>query len=985
MHPAFSSRKVLIAHVRLRNLGTPSLAFLLCFVFGSSPLFARNTDSGKPLWEPYYIWPRTGAEHISLDGQWEMAYENSPVRRPADLSGISKWLNAQAPDSVQWSLYKAGVLPDPYAHMNSRKYVWVPDKVWYVRREFRVPVAARGNYAFLCFDGVGYYTRLWLNGALLGRNQGMFGGPDVEVSRYLRFGRPNELVVEVRAGSYGKPHWNPEHTGAVTLPWGLAGGSTYVTTPSKINPKEFIPFGIWQSVRLEIVPKTHLERPFLITLRATSKHAQLLLSVEVLAHSTAIGHPLHPWRETQLESVRNSWIAKKLDGQFSLRIELLDKSSPHPVLVRNFPLALYQGRNWVREKLNVDEPRLWWPNGMGEPRLYRVILSLRRDDREIDSLQFDTGIRTVQEIHSAGPRTEDRWANWQFVVNGQQMFVKGINWSWPLDELLHLPAWRYRYLLEAARAAGIQMIRVWGGGNPETDEFYSLCDELGIMVWEDFPIGNEDTPQWPQDVWEAQVLQTVFRLRNHASLVVWCGGNEFNPYAPGNAATVGIIERSVQDFDGTRLFVRTTPDAGDAHIYVNMDPTWYARLYHWVPFISETGIFNMPEPQSILEVVDKEEMAGPIRNIFSSQFAESHPEFIHHFMEYRGQEPRTLVARASQIDDMTAPSLLRFCNASQIAAGEFIQIVSDLAQANFPITTGLMPWSLTVPWPIEFFSYIDGLNQATAAYYFLKRTYEPTHVMVRLPYLVWGVGEEVPVDVSVVHAPPEPLAALRATVDIYDTHFIKLWHRAGQLNVSPGFSVNDVSLGRFRIPPRLEDQFFIVLAELRDKQKNLLSRSVYWPRCLKLMRYPAFRKKYRSSPQPSLVFGHGPWLRREVAAAKTSLKINLLTNRRLGPRRSQIVVLVQNTGPFPAFLTHLDIVSPGRAFYADHDFFWLEAGETRRITLQVLWRGAEPAPNALVTLQAWNAETQEVSASTKALSAQPFLNRAVGAHGHAPL
>lgn len=934
------------------------LALLILFV--SIPVLAQNAGQGKPRWEPYYISPRSGSEHMSLDGQWQMGYLNAPIRSREDLGKIKKWVHAQVPDSVQWSLYQAGVLPDPYKHLNSRKYIWVPDKVWYYQRQFRVPVTARGHYAFLCFDGVGYYTKIWLNGILLGHNEGMFGGPDIEVSRYLHFASPNDLVVEVRAGSYGVPNWDPNRTGKVTLPWGLAGGSTYVTTPSKINPKEFIPFGIWQSVRLEIVPKIRLERPLLITRSANDKEARLLLNVEVLADTTGMGQPLHPWKETQLRTYRNSWTARKVGVPFVLRVELLDTPSSHPVLVQNFPLTLYEGRNWVREELRVGSPKLWWPSGMGAPHLYEARLNLLQAGRQIDSLQFDDGIRTIQQVRSAGPRTQDRWAKWQFVVNGRKLFVRGVNWSWPLDELLHLPAWRYRWLLDAARAAGIQMIRVWGGGNPETDEFYALCDKLGIMVWEDFPIGNEETPRWPQDVWEAQVMQIIFRLRNHSSLAVWCGGNEFNPYAPGNTASVGIIERSVRDFDGTRLLLRATPDPGDAHIYVNMDPTWYARLYHWVPFISETGIFNMPEPQSVLQVVDKQEMEGPISNIFSKQFADSHPEFIHHFMEYRGGEPRTLVARASQIDDMRAPDLQRFCDASQIAAGEFIQIVSDLSQANFPITTGLMPWSLTVPWPIEFFAYIDGLNQATAAYYFLKRTYEPTHIMVRLPYLIWGVGEEVPIHAGVIQAPPKPLSGLTATVDVYDPHFQKLWHASKGIEVRAGPSVNNLDLGQFRIPQSLENHHFFIVTELWDREGRLLSRSVYWPVCLERMSDQAFRKEYRSSPQPSLVFKHGPWLRREVPSTQTSLRLKLISEKAEGDNQSRIEAQVENTSAVPAFLTRLGVQGTQRAFYATDNYFWLAPGEEKTVSLEIRWINPKARSEPVLSVRAWNAGTQEV-------------------------
>ena len=158
--------------------------------------------------QPYYISPRPGLQHVSLDGEWQLAFGDTPVVRPSELDQQQfKWIRAQVPDSVQWSLYSAGELPHPYHHLNSRKYTWVPDKVWYYRKEFEAPASARGQYAFLCFDGAGYYSKVWLNGELLGQHEGMFGGPAIEIGKHLRNGGPNALIVEVRAPSYGVQSW----------------------------------------------------------------------------------------------------------------------------------------------------------------------------------------------------------------------------------------------------------------------------------------------------------------------------------------------------------------------------------------------------------------------------------------------------------------------------------------------------------------------------------------------------------------------------------------------------------------------------------------------------------------------------------------------------------------------------------------------------------------------------------------------------------
>jgi beta-mannosidase len=932
---------------------------LLCVGALRAQKVAAAEKEEKNLWQPYYISPRSGQQHISLDGQWELGYRDTPVESLSGLTPEQKWIHAQVPSSVQWALYRAGELPHPYYHLNSRKYAWVPDKVWYYRRTFLVPSSAADQYVFLCFDGAGYYSKLWLNGTLLGRHEGMFGGPEVEVSKYLRPGGSNELIVEVKAGSYGVENWQPNHagTGRVILPWGIAGGHPDVTFPSGIGPKELLPFGIWQSVRLEIVPHVHLERPFLVTKDVNANEAHLALTTEVLVNKNSLEFHLHPWHDHILNNFRDTSSSRLAESPLELRVQFKEKDGDRPVLDQRFPLHMYEGRNWVQEQIQVPSPRLWWPNGMGEPHLYRVKLTLMGQGEQLDSLEFDFGIRTIRTIPSAGPRTEDRWANWQFVVNGRPLFIKGVNWAWPMDVLLNLPHERYAWQLKAARAAGVQMMRVWGGGNPETEDFFSFCNELGIMVWEDFPIANTETPGWPQDVWEAQVLQIIFRLRNQPSLAVWSGGNEFNPYSFGNATSIGVLERSVADFDGTRLFTRTTPDPGDLHPYPDMDPTWYSQVYRLVPFVTETGMMDLAEPEALREVIDPRELEAPLRGIFSPEFTASHPEFVHHFLQYQFTSVvKALWNRSSQVDDISAPTMERLVDASRLAAGEFNQIACDLLQANYPVTTGVMPWSFTIPWPIMFPAWMDAFDQATAMYYFMKHSYEPTHLVVNLPQLIWATGERVPISISIVHAPLSAPKGLTVLVQILNDQFDSVWRQARTVAVKPGPSVTNLELGEFTTPQQLEDKFFFVVAELKQADGKLVSRSVYWPRCLKLAADPEFHKKYRESPQPSLQFGHGPWLRPQVAAMHTSLDLHVISNQIIGENQSRLKVRIRNTGAKPAFFTQFDIQGTQRAFYGTDNFFWLAPGEERMLEFDVIWRASATRNKAVFTVRAWNAE-----------------------------
>jgi beta-mannosidase len=258
--------------------------------------------------------------------------------------------------------------------------------------------------------------------------------------------------------------------------------------------------------------------------------------------------------------------------------------------------------------------------------------------------------------------------------------------------------------------------------------------------------------------------------------------------------------------------------------------------------------------------------------------------------------------------------------------------------------------------------FIDGLDQATASYYFLKRTYEPTHVIVRLPQLIWAKGEKIPISTSVLNALPTPLEGSKVSVEVLNERFQQLWRQERAVAVKPGPSVVNLDLGEFTIPDSLQDKFFFVVAELKQADGKLISRSVYWPRCLKLMEDPEVRKKYRESPQPSLTFEKGPWLRQQVSSSPstTSVSMQLLSAKELGEGRSRLRVGVRNLGSEPAFFTQIDIKGTKRAFYGTDNFFWLAPGEERKLEFDVLWRDPATRDQARLTVGAWNAEVREV-------------------------
>ena len=231
--------------------------------------------------QPYYIFPRQGNQHIDLSADWQLSYADSSLTNISQLPGKSPVI-VKEPTSVQMALYKAGVLPNPYAHKNSTLYRWVEEKVWYYQKTTEVPSSAKGQNVLLCFDGLDYFSKVWVNGTMAGVHQGMFGGPTIDISSMVAYGAKNTIIVEIRAG-------NPDPTDGS---WNKPNKTSKVIHPdifsSHPSGGSFYSLGMWQGARIEIVPVFHLERPFLKTLSATKKEAIMHLSTEIIAHKNSI-------------------------------------------------------------------------------------------------------------------------------------------------------------------------------------------------------------------------------------------------------------------------------------------------------------------------------------------------------------------------------------------------------------------------------------------------------------------------------------------------------------------------------------------------------------------------------------------------------------------------------------------------------------------------------------------------------------------------
>lgn len=899
----------------------------------------------KQLECPYYIYPRVSGQHLDLSLDWKLSSKDKPIVKLNELDR-NEWISVAYPTSVQMAQYKAGILGDPYKHLNAREHEKLEQKVWYYKKSFTVPENLSGNTLMLNFDGIDYYAKVWLNGIEQGQHRGVFGGPVLDVSEVIKYDKVNELVVEVISANYGIQNFNPNVPGKIVKGWFLMGGSAM---------EPFFNLGLWRTVRLEALPEYHLERPFLYTKSIKDNKAILGLEVELFAGKNSLDFSLHPWNNCQISNYsipQQSPQNKRVNDKLEVRVELLDKGDI--VLEKTFIPEVIEGRCWMEQSIVFDNPKLWYPNGLGNPDYYLAKITLIVNGHATDCIQFDYGIRMIEQVRSAGLRTGERWQNWQFVVNGKHFFVKGINWM-PVDALYDLTADKYDWAIRMAKNAGIQMFRIWGSGLMESNEFYEACNRYGIMVWQDFNIANFDTPEWLQEVWEAQVCQNIFRLRNQPSLAVWCGGNEFNPYSYGNAATIGILERNLAIFDPTRCFLRTSPDAGSMHSYPDFDPAWY-KGFDMVPFVAETGVHCITDPANIKQVVNPEELKS-LGGMYDKDFVLKHPEFVEHFAEYNPSRVPRMLSRASHIDNMANPSLETIAEATQIGAGEFYQVMSEGIQSNYPVTTGLMPWVYKRPWPVvAAINLVDGMGQPSATYYFLKRTYEQIHVLLNISRLLWAPGELFPVSAHILNGVDQN--GFRGTIHVHilDHSFQEIWHVSESVDISAGTSVTKKIIGQFNIPRNYTQKYFFVVVSLTDDKGKLISRAEYWPRTIERMEDPAYYRKFKSEPVDWPTLENGPWLKPTVAKLKTSIELKDVRLIDFDGKGGRMQMKLRNNGKLPSFMTHLDIEGIPRSFYASDNYFWLASGETKDIEMNFELREARNIKSIRLVLKSWNAK-----------------------------
>ncbi len=875
--------------------------------------------------KPFYIDKRTGKNHISLDGEWKFLWLDEATE---DISSLAFKYNTTLPSSIFHSLHKAGILPHPYYGVNSKEYDWVDEKVWYYKKTFALDSEKKDMNAFLSFEGVAYYCRVWINGVLLGDHEGMFGGPVCNVYEHLNFGGKNEIVVEVKACNYGKKDgFDPRNTNGENreiIPWNTARDTI-------TGGGDFIVMGIWNSVRLELVPKTHISRPYIYTKSIGDNKATLHLEMQITDDSKSEltdDIKIFDFMRAKINDGKKAVVSVKICGDEKCVYNNSDEISllnfHHRGLeeiVDTYSLALI-----YQKEIVIDNPRLWYPVGLGEAFLHDIEITLSVDGEILDLHKFSFGIRTFDADFTEGNRYCMQPGKFRFSINGRDFFLKGMNWM-PIDFLYDILPKRYEWCLSLVKNAGIQLLRIWNGGvMPETDAFYEICDRMGIMVWQDQYISNTNhTENFPLDVLKSQCAYNLFRTRNHPSLVVVCGGNEFNPYAVGNAASMAVTEQVARMITPDRDYRNSSPDSGSAHIYLDMEPVWYRHGYRHIPFLAESGIHSFPNYKTFKKFLSEKEAMSDNFNLTSKTLREDFPELINHFTEFDPERVPRLISRASQITDVTKATLEDLCEAGQVQAYEVYQLMIQAMHESYPVCGGIMPWVFKRPWPTVGVQFVDGDDNPGFPYYALQNSYKNINVCWCQNWSIVKTGEEIPLVVKTLNDDSIDLSDHEITLTLYNPDFTICKEYTASYS-------DTVDFGTFTIPESFRNKCFIVSADI-TLNGVCINRSTYFNKCTEILDNPDTFKKYRTEPSDNFYFENGPFLKEEISKAiKTELTAKLL-NKGTDGNYNYADIEITNISNIAAFPVTISMKDESKRFFLSDNFFLLKGNEKKTVRI----------------------------------------------------
>ncbi len=670
-------------------------------------------------------------------GTWSLYFgpqdENAP-EAPGELkrSGFQR-IDATVPGNVEIDLQNAGLIEDPMTGDNVydlRKY---ESYQWWYHRSFNRPEIPQGHSVELCFDGIDCIADIWLNNKKIARIENMFVEHHYDITDLLE--RENELYICIystvlEARTYMRNNFGVRYDA-------LSEAVSIRKAPHMfgwdILPR-LISAGLWRDVKMEIIPPVYWKSVYWVTKDVNLKNRTASLYVD---------WEFYTWRP----DIDDLVLHITLEGGNGMIFEKYVK--------------LYTTVS--RERIDgLNDVEFWWPRGFGEPALYRATMQILDPGGTVlcENIQ-DIGIRKTELILTELNTSTDP-GEFVFKVNGEKVFIKGTNWV-ALDALHSRDRQHLGTAVDMLVDLNCNMIRLWGGNIYECDEFYEMCDENGIMVWQDFTMGCTTYPQSHEfaEKIRKEAEKVILRLRNHPSISLWAGNNENDVSLDwsGDQSNIDpntdIISRqvlplAVREYDPKTPYLPSSPYLSEESFQVaNRINTaivpemhlWGPRGYYKAPFytqnnakfVSEIGYHGCPNRESLEKMMD-EDFVYPWTNDFEWNDQWQAKATISHPNSTQNRQRNNLIMNQIICVFGEVPrDLDRFITASQIVQAEAKKYFIEFWRMQKFDRNGILWWNLRDGWPVISDAIVDYYGGKKLAYSYIRKVQTDVCVMIADP------------------------------------------------------------------------------------------------------------------------------------------------------------------------------------------------------------------------------------------------------------
>lgn len=712
------------------------------------------------------------------------------------------WLKATVPGSVVNDLWAQNQVKDPYFERNTQDLEWVSQRSWVYKKKFFVPEELDGQRVQIRFEGVDYESKYYLNGEYLGEHRGMFTPIIFDVEDRLCFGRANLIAVVIKPAPQEQPQVGRTsrvrtHKSRMTYWWDFC--------PRLVHQ------GIWDDVKLEISGPVRVKDLFIQTTLESDKNAAINFDIVLdAAHSDDVGLELILYQGDQLINKKKKSVSVTL------------------------------GKNRFEHSITIQDPELWQPNGCGDQPLYQAKVVVHHKNKLSHEKTVDFGIRHVQFVDN--DNAEKGALPYTLIVNGRKVYIKGWNWV-PMDVLYGVPRRKkLERLLQLAKEAHVNVLRVWGGGLIEREYFYELCNKYGIFVWQEFILsssGIDNEPSGADDyvqmlVEEAE--QIIPRKRNHPSLLLWCGGNELQDShghpLDDSHPVLSALKSVVSRMDPDRKWLPTSPSGrvfSNSPHEIKRDPSgmhdvhgpWeyqgvreqYTLYNQGVSLLhSEFGVEGVTNKRTLDRVIHPDHQ-WPISLEFNANWR--------HLGEWWVK--RDVWDRAFG----ELPDVESYIRATQLLQFDGLRYALEADRRRKYHNSGTLPWQFNEPYPMAACtSAVDYYTRPKPAYYAVKKAYEKVHVSARHQGLCWKPGGSFEAEIWVNNSNDEGFTDtfISATLKTADGSEIALNELSSDI---PPNNVQKVMMCKGKLPQKNTVIFLDIWVRGKNKKSLASNRYVF--------------------------------------------------------------------------------------------------------------------------------------------------------------